>query len=176
MIAKTVRIRLEPWSVEIEAPSGSSLSSILSANGVEFPCGGDGICGGCGIRLLSGTLPVSLEDEVAFRPDEIAAGWRLACRARVEGPLVLECGEWRMDVLTDDTLLNGDGRNGLGVAIDLGTTTIAAQMIDLATGRILAVRTALNPQMQSGADVMSRIRAVLLGADLKNMVRDELGR
>ena len=175
MSARTVRIRLEPWSVEIEAPIGSSLISVLSANGVELPCGGTGVCGGCGVRLLSGTLPVSVEDKAAFRQDEIASGWRLACRARAEGPLVLECGQWRMDVLTDDALLKGEGKHGLGVAIDLGTTTIAAQMIDLESGRILAVRTALNPQMQSGADVMSRIRAVLMGADLKSIVRAELG-
>ncbi len=176
MSPKTVRIRLEPWSVEIEAPRGSPLISTLSANGVEFPCGGTGGCGGCGIRLLSGSLPVSTEDKAVFRPDEIAAGWRLACQARAEEPLVLECGQWRMDVLTDDALLRGEGKRGLGVAIDLGTTTIAAQMIDLGSGRVLGVRTVLNPQMQAGADVMSRIRAVLMGADLKNMVRAELGK
>ncbi|HET6206446.1 MAG TPA: ASKHA domain-containing protein [Terracidiphilus sp.] len=174
MSAETVRIRLEPWSVEIEAPRGSPLMPVLSANGVEFPCGGTGICGGCGVRLISGSLPVSVEDKAAFRPDEIACGWRLACRARVEEPLVLECGQWQMNVLTDDTFLKGAGKHGLGIAIDLGTTTIAAQVIDLGSGRVLGVRTALNPQMQAGADVMSRIRAVLLGADLKNVVRAEL--
>ena len=175
MSAKTVPIRLEPWSVEIEVPRGSLLMPVLSANGVEFPCGGTGICGGCGVRLLSGTLPVSSEDRTAFRPDEIASGWRLACQARAEEPLVLECGQGRMDVLTDDTPLFAHGRHGLGIAVDLGTTTIAAQMIDLESGRVLGVRTALNPQIEAGADVMSRIRAVLMGADLKNMVRAELG-
>jgi uncharacterized 2Fe-2S/4Fe-4S cluster protein (DUF4445 family) len=176
MNAKTVRIRLEPWSVEIEAPGGAPLMPVLSANGVEFPCGGTGTCGGCGIRLLAGSLPVSSEDQAWFRPDEIACGWRLACQARAEESLVLECGQGRMDVLTDDTLLGGQGRHGLGIAIDLGTTTIAAQMIDLASGRVLGVSTAMNPQTQAGADVMSRIRAVLMGADLTQMVRAELGK
>ena len=175
MSEKTVRIRLEPWSVEIEVPGGAPLMPFLSANGVEFPCGGTGVCGGCGVRLLAGALPVSSEDKAWFTPDEIASGWRLACQARAEEPLVLECGQGRMDVLTDDTLLSGQGRRGVGIAIDLGTTTIAAQMIDLASGRVLGVCTALNPQMQAGADVMSRIRAVLIGADLTTMVRAELG-
>ncbi len=148
---------------------------LLSANGVEFPCGGTGICGGCAVRPLSGDLPVSTEDKTAFRSDEIAAGWRLACQARAEEPLVLECRQGRMDVLTDDTLLRGQGKHGLAIAIDLGTTTIAAQMIDLESGGVLGVCTALNPQMQAGADVMSRIRAVLMGADLCTMVRAELG-
>jgi uncharacterized 2Fe-2S/4Fe-4S cluster protein (DUF4445 family) len=175
MNAETVRIRLEPWSVEIEAPRGAPLMPVLSANGVEFPCGGTGVCGGCGVRLLAGTLPVSSEDQARFRPDEIASGWRLACQARAEEPLVLECGQGRMDVLTDDTLLRGQGRRGLAIAIDLGTTTIAAQMIDLESGRVLGVCTALNPQMQAGADVMSRIRSALMGADLAEMVWAELG-
>jgi uncharacterized 2Fe-2S/4Fe-4S cluster protein (DUF4445 family) len=175
MNSKTVRIHLEHWAVEFEAPRGAPLMPVLSANGVEFPCGGTGICGGCGVRLLSGTLPVSSEDQARFRPDEIASGWRLACRARAEEPLVLQCGQGRMDVLTDDTLLSGQGRRGLGIAIDLGTTTIAAQMIDLESGRVLGVCTALNPQVQAGADVMSRIRAAMMGADLTQGVRAELG-
>jgi uncharacterized 2Fe-2S/4Fe-4S cluster protein (DUF4445 family) len=76
-----------------------------------------------------------------------------------------------MDVLTDNSILSGAGKSGLGIAIDLGTTTIAAQMIDLATGNVLGVETALNPQASFGSDVMSRIRAVMQGADLTTVVR-----
>jgi uncharacterized 2Fe-2S/4Fe-4S cluster protein (DUF4445 family) len=86
-------------------------------------------------------------------------------------PLVLECGQWRMDILTDNSSLSGTDKSGLGIAIDLGTTTIAAQLIDLATGNVLGVETALNPQASFGSDVMSRIHAVLQGADLTTIVR-----
>ena len=79
-----------------------------------------------------------------------------------------------MDVLTDDSILSGAGKSGLGIAIDLGTTTIAAQMNDLATGNVLGVETALNPQASFGSDVMSRIRAALQGADLTAVVRIDL--
>jgi len=79
-----------------------------------------------------------------------------------------------MDVLTDNSSLSGAGRSGLGIAIDLGTTTIAAQMIDMATGSIMGVETALNPQTSYGSDVMSRIQAVLQGADLTAVVRGAL--
>ena len=48
--------------------------------------------------------------------------------------------QWHMDVLCDDTSLTGAGKHGLGIAIDLGTTTIAAQIVDLATGNVLASR------------------------------------
>ena len=63
----------------------------------------------------------------------------------------------------------------LGIAIDLGTTTIAAQLIDLATGDVLAVETALNPQAPFGSDVMSRIRAALEDRDLTSPIRTTLG-
>ncbi len=45
----------------------------------------------------------------------------------------------------------------LGLAVDLGTTTMAAALCDLATGRILSVVSAMNPQAAWGDDVMSRI-------------------
>jgi len=81
-----------------------------------------------------------------------------------------------MDVLTDNSGLTGAGKSGLGVAIDLGTTTIAAQMIDLATGNVLSVETDLNPQSSFGSDVMSRVRAALHGDDLRSVIRIALGR
>ncbi len=51
-----------------------------------------------------------------------------------------------------------------GIAVDLGTTTIAAYLGNLQTGEILGVETARNPQVSFGADVISRITA---GADPK---------
>jgi len=45
----------------------------------------------------------------------------------------------------------------LGIACDIGTTTIAVAMVDLATGRILDTVSAYNDQIQCGADVISRI-------------------
>lgn len=44
-----------------------------------------------------------------------------------------------------------------GVAFDIGTTTIAAYLLDLATGKEVAVQSAANPQRKYGADVISRI-------------------
>lgn len=44
-----------------------------------------------------------------------------------------------------------------GIAIDIGTTTVAVQLVDLKSPRILAVRTAYNDQIDCGLDVISRI-------------------
>ncbi|MGD0520812.1 MAG: ASKHA domain-containing protein [Terracidiphilus sp.] len=176
MSAERVRIQLEPLSVAVEAPRGASLASVLPQFGLEFPCGGTGLCGGCRVRVLAGSLQVTDQDRSLFSETELAGGWRLACQACAEMPLVLECGQWHMDVLTDNSGLSGAGKSGLGIAIDLGTTTIAAQMIDMSTGSVLAVETDLNPQASFGSDVMSRVRAALHGADLRSVVRIALRR
>jgi uncharacterized 2Fe-2S/4Fe-4S cluster protein (DUF4445 family) len=178
MSADKVRIRLEPLSVVVEVPRGEPLLSSISQLGFEFPCGGTGFCGGCKVRVLAGSVLVTEQDLSAFSPEELAHGWRLACQAHAETSIVLECVQWHMDVLTDDSgqsaLKPGLRKHGLGIAIDLGTTTIAAQMLDLASGDILAVETDLNPQSAWGSDVMSRIRAALTGTDLTTIVRSKL--
>ena len=62
-----VRIRLEPLAVVVEVPRGALLSSSLPQHGVEFPCGGSSLCGGCGVRVLVGSLPVTDQDRLASR-------------------------------------------------------------------------------------------------------------
>lgn len=171
-----IQIRLEPLGIEVDAPPGTPLADVLSVHGFEFPCGGQGTCTGCAIRVRAGSLPVTAEDHAAFSPEELAFGWRLACQARAASALVLECGQWHMDVLADDTAMRGTGKQGLGIAIDLGTTTIAAQMIELSSGDVLAVETELNPQSVHGSDVMSRIQAAISGNDLTSIIRATLGR
>ncbi len=49
-----------------------------------------------------------------------------------------------------------------GVAIDVGSTTIAAHLCDLATGDVLASSGAMNPQIRFGEDLMSRVSYVMM--------------
>jgi uncharacterized 2Fe-2S/4Fe-4S cluster protein (DUF4445 family) len=44
-----------------------------------------------------------------------------------------------------------------GLAVDLGTTTVAAYLCDLGSGELLATASMLNPQIEYGEDVMTRI-------------------
>jgi uncharacterized 2Fe-2S/4Fe-4S cluster protein (DUF4445 family) len=124
---------------------------------------------------LLGELPVTAKDRLVLTEAELAAGWRLACQAQATGPLKLQVEQWTLPILTDQAHLSGSCRTGLGIAVDLGTTTIVAQMIDLATGDVVAVRTALNPQTAYGADVMSRVRFALTNPALTQLIRDVLG-
>ncbi len=48
-------------------------------------------------------------------------------------------------------------RKPLGLAVDIGTTKVAAYLLDLESGEILARQSAMNPQIHYGEDVVSRI-------------------
>jgi uncharacterized 2Fe-2S/4Fe-4S cluster protein (DUF4445 family) len=69
-------------------------------------------------------------------------------------------------VIVDDVLIDveaGDTTGRLfGIAFDLGTTTVVATLLDLSTGAPVAVRSMLNPQQPFGADVITRISAVMM--------------
>lgn len=178
-MSDTVRVELQPLGVSLEVPRGLPLREALFARGVEFPCGGRGICRGCRVRVLRGEVPPSPENSAGLRPAEVAEGWRLACRLRAEGPLVLEVAQWELAVLSDDAAFDFAPGTGHGIAVDCGTTTLVAQLVDLATGRVLAVQSALNPQARHGADIMSRIQFAAAGDGLRTLstlIRLEIGR
>lgn len=52
---------------------------------------------------------------------------------------------------------SGKGHRPYGLAIDVGTTTLAAYLCDLQTGDVVATASSMNPQIQFGEDVISRI-------------------
>jgi uncharacterized 2Fe-2S/4Fe-4S cluster protein (DUF4445 family) len=51
----------------------------------------------------------------------------------------------------------GRTQRSIGLAVDVGTTSVAAYLCDLATGEVLAYDAMMNPQVTYGEDVMSRI-------------------
>lgn len=66
------------------------------------------------------------------------------------------------------------------LAIDLGTTTLAASLVDLASGRRLAMTGSMNPQRRYGADVVSRLDAAVHSdetlREMSRLIRAELWR
>jgi uncharacterized 2Fe-2S/4Fe-4S cluster protein (DUF4445 family) len=54
-------------------------------------------------------------------------------------------------------VISGVKERSLGVAIDIGTTTLASYLCDMRSGRVLAIAASFNPQRQYGEDVISRI-------------------
>lgn len=169
-----VHVRLEPRGLVLEVPRGAELSDPLAALGVELPCGGRGECGGCRVRVLEGQVPATPDDLEVLGRERVAAGWRLACRAAATD-VVLEVEEWRHPILGDETAFPFTPRDGLGIAVDVGTTTVVAQLVDLASGAVLGVEAALNAQARHGSDLMSRVEAAIAGAPLGEAVRRQVG-
>jgi uncharacterized 2Fe-2S/4Fe-4S cluster protein (DUF4445 family) len=77
---------------EARVPAGTTLFDCASWNGVaiDSTCGGHGTCKKCKVKVVSGAQEISSVDPRAFSPDELRAGWRLACRAQAEEDLVVE--------------------------------------------------------------------------------------
>ena len=173
-----VRIVLQPLGQTLEVERGSPLQDVLFEFGVEFPCGGQAACKGCRVKLLSGRLPATPDERFILTPEEIESGWRLACRSAAEEDLTLEIEQWETVILGDDRAFVFTPLEGLGVAVDLGTTTLVAQLVDLASGHVLGVQSAVNPQVAHGGDVMSRVQFSLSGggaAKLCGAIRDKVG-
>lgn len=146
------------------ATSGMTLSEITNG---EKPCGGHGRCGKCKI-IAKGKLSEPSEAELKLlSEDELARGVRLACLTYALGDceVLTLSNEEKSQIVTDGELpefeLAPDFKN-YGVAIDIGTTTLAARLYDV-NGAALADTSRLNPQQEWGADVISRIEASLDG-------------
>ena len=80
-------------------------------------------------------------------------------------PHLLRESEFKLTLTKEDTkILDLEPANTTGdlygLAVDIGTTTLAAYLLDLNTGRELAVRSRMNSQKSFGADVISRIKLV----------------
>lgn len=176
---RVATIQLHPLGESIRCHIGQSLRDVIQGKGVEFPCGGRGQCRGCRVRVVEGDLPPTEQEIELLSEREILDGWRLSCLSVVQGDVTLEVASWQKTILADETSFTFQPRDGYGIAIDLGTTTLAAQLLDLKTGEVMSVETALNPQAHHGADVMSRIEYAKEkhGAEqLQRLIRKETGR
>jgi len=87
-----VELHFQPSGTRVRVPPGVTLFDAASWNGIaiDSTCGGHGTCKKCKIRITDGQVPASALDARAFSPDELRAGWRLACRAQADGDLQVE--------------------------------------------------------------------------------------
>lgn len=163
-----VQVTLETGDQErsIRARKSDSLLKTLQEHDIFLPalCAGKGSCGKCRVRFLEGTVEPSGEDLKCFTEKELAEGWRLACRAYPvrDCRILLEQREDDFFVLADEqakVTREQDLEGEYGIAADIGTTTIAMQLVELSEGKTADVYTAINRQRAYGADVISRIEA-----------------
>ena len=124
--------------------SGTLVSDILN---IDKPCGGHGKCGKCRVKVNGRDA--------------------LACQTHIFEECEIEAAhaEEKNNIVTDGDLPSFEIApvfEKFGMAIDIGTTTIAARLYDT-SGKMLSEYSCLNPQREWGADVISRIEAALGG-------------
>ena len=97
-------------------------------------------------------------------------GLRIDLQAlRLLGP-ALKAGKQRVTVVVWNDAEVIDVRAGYheglyGLAVDVGSTTVAAHLCDLRTGAVLATEAMMNPQVTFGEDLMSRVSYAMMHDD-----------
>lgn len=182
-----VCVKEENKEYTIMVPERQSILDALMTYDSSFSavCGGTGKCGKCKIRVEKGYLPWNSFDEQIFSKEEIADGMRLSCKAFPQEPLTVTLefkNEADFQILSDysgsiqEQSVQTAEEEKYGIAVDIGTTTIAFQALGLSSGRQISTCTTLNRQRNFGADVISRIKASTEGKkeELQISIRRDL--
>lgn len=140
--------------MRISVSQPGHLLNVLRTEGiaVSADCGGRGVCGKCRVKIIEGVFYADGADGKTLPAGSTVRACRTFCAAA--GGIV----EVADDVVCESAKTMR-GLAGADVALDVGTTTLEAALVDASTGKIAATHTCLNPQRSFGADVMSRISA-----------------
>ncbi len=174
---RKIKVEILPEGRILEVESRTSLQEVLFQEGVEFPCGGKGICKTCRIKVIEGIWEPNAIEKKAIGKKGLEEGWRLACQGIAQTDLKIELQKVKDEILGDNRRVHFKPQEGIGVAVDLGTTTVVAQLIDLETGALLSTVNELNQQAQFGADIMSRITFALTPANkltVQKVITDQI--
>jgi uncharacterized 2Fe-2S/4Fe-4S cluster protein (DUF4445 family) len=155
---KHFNINFKPDDKQVSIHQGATIAEAAGQVGIVLNgvCGGKGICRKC---------------QVYLEPDGRKV---LACQYHIESDLTVmipsESRLFEQRILAEGVGFGDDIRPDvfeeysqacsgtiLGLAVDLGTTTVVAKLIDMTTGKCLATEASLNPQTRFGDDVISRI-------------------
>ncbi|HZW35738.1 MAG TPA: ASKHA domain-containing protein [Candidatus Deferrimicrobiaceae bacterium] len=167
------RLRFLPECVSAPLSPGETILAHALRAGVPLlaPCGGEGRCGKCRVAV-AGESQGGDDPGILSREDQ-RAGIRLACRCTplsgdLDVTVLPESRPARLSAYIEGREMDEEGSRcalhlvpdkgiPLGVALDVGTSTLAGALIDLRDGTILARTAGDNPQMACGEDLISRI-------------------
>lgn len=179
----TVRFNSNSHSAAVENRCGVLLSDLAAEAGfpLNMQCGGQGACKGCLVKLGPGRYRIGETETV------VATGQTLEARAC---KTVVLCDHAEMELPERSLLKIGECaaadfyatrknlfqplenvQEQLGIAVDIGTTTVAAILVELSTGRILARETAYNRQIELADNIASRIALCTDDGNLKKLQR-----
>ena len=106
----------------------------------------------CQARIVRGDLDIEFAP-LRRRPRILEPGGDRTPSGRLD-PVVFRVGD---EVWYGDTMVDVYRGAIYGLAVDLGTTTVVLELVDLESGRSVAVSSFENPQQCGGSDVMNRI-------------------
>ena len=132
-----LHLTILPMHKTVNVPAGTLVADTLRLAGIalDMPCGGQGTCGKCRVKLNGACV--------------------LACQTKLQSDSVVEVScQSQSDFAFQTKLCSSDC---LGLAVDIGTTTVETRLIEIESGAVLATLSELNSQQSFGADVISRI-------------------
>lgn len=166
-----------PSGREVAAEPGATIHGALIAAGIpiDAPCGGRGTCAQCRVPA-SGELDEPTPEELrSLGGRMLSRGWRLACQARVRGTVTVELPGVPVaeEYVAEPWLLAATGAPSepVELAVDLGTTSVACELLDVASATRFGRASLLNPQTAHGADVLTRVSFATQGG--LEQLRDE---
>jgi uncharacterized 2Fe-2S/4Fe-4S cluster protein (DUF4445 family) len=162
-ISETVPVSLAINGQSMEAIPGLTLFDHAERMGIRVPtsCQKQGKCRECMVEVTDG--PELLSGRTG-EERHLKGAFRLSCRTYVTGNSgdvrchTMRRGQMRV-VSSGATCARAvdAGREGYGLAMDLGTTTVVLRLFDLSTGALIADASFENPQRFGGSEIMSRI-------------------
>lgn len=164
----------------IDVDENAVLSDAIKKAGIQLTayCNGKGVCGKCLVEIIEGDRPPLNDHEKELKPVKANENLRLSCLYRVRSDLTIHIPEESYientyyAEHTEDAAINKE--HTLGIAVDIGTTTIASALVDLVTGGILSKVRSLNEQSQYGADIITRIAYALENTENCRILRETL--
>ena len=159
------KVTFEPDGRRISVHAGATILEAAGQAGIILNsiCGGKGTCKKCVVNLRRKVSP-------SGEPGSKAV---LACQYHIESDVTVTIppasGFFEQKILTEGARTKAQGRPDVwekyrdksekivGLAVDIGTTTVVVKLLDMKDGRTLATKAVLNPQTRYGDDVISRI-------------------
>ena len=170
-----------PSNKQISVETKVTLLTAIKKAGlqIEAPCGGHGSCGKCKVLVTKGNDFIYAPEELnSLSSEERNRGFRLACRMLIHEDtcVILSESEPSVNQSIDhaDILRQDNHKRKLGLALDVGTTTVEYVVIDLTNGSMLMKDQFYNPQRKYGADVIARISACIEDESNVKLLQQEL--
>jgi uncharacterized 2Fe-2S/4Fe-4S cluster protein (DUF4445 family) len=164
------KIKFLPSNKVVSVEERISILQAATKAGVRINavCGGKGVCGKCKVKVKRGNVDshVLVEEGV------------LACKSFPLSDLEVEVPEQKALKILDAREVEGGGSpitSGLGLAFDIGTTTVVGTLVDLDRKRVVKSCSDYNKQINLGGDVLSRILYAKKGlAELHKLILDTI--